>query len=49
MDKKKVHKCDLKGCERLFSTKYSLKRHIIKHADKKSYKCKHCPKAFVLP
>ena len=49
MEKKKVHKCDIRGCERVFSTKYSLKRHIIKHANKKLYVCKYCNKGFVLP
>jgi len=46
---KKVYKCDLKDCEKLFSSKFSLKRHNMKHFNNKKYKCDHCKKAFVLP
>ena len=41
--------CDFYKCERIFSTKYSLKRHMLVHNQKKKYKCKHCNKRFALP
>jgi KRAB domain-containing zinc finger protein len=46
---KKLYKCDIKDCEKLFSSKFSLKRHNMKHFNNKKYVCKHCKKAFVLP
>jgi KRAB domain-containing zinc finger protein len=46
---KKVFKCDTRGCERLFSSKFSLKRHNLTHLGQKNHICKHCNKAFVLP
>ena len=46
---KKLYKCDMRECEKLFSSKFSLKRHYMKHANKKQHTCKHCQKAFVLP
>jgi uncharacterized Zn-finger protein len=49
MEKFKWHKCDFRDCEKLFSTKYSLKRHIMKHSNKKRHICKHCQKGFTLP
>lgn len=39
---KKLFKCDMKGCEGLFSTKYSLKRHNLIHANKKKHVCQIC-------
>lgn len=49
MEKRKIHKCDIRDCEKLFSTKYSLKRHIMRHTNQKRHICKHCMKGFVLP
>lgn len=48
---KKVYKCDKRECEKTFSSKFSLKRHILKHLNKKPHKCSHngCNKAFSLP
>lgn len=46
---KKLYKCDMRECEKLFSSKFSLKRHYMKHTNKKQHTCKHCQKAFVLP
>jgi uncharacterized Zn-finger protein len=45
---KKRFRCDLVECEKIFSTKYSLKRHYQKHYTKKKYKCKFCEKCFNL-
>ncbi len=46
---KKLYKCDIRDCEKLFSSKFSLKRHNMKHFNNKIYVCRHCKKAFVLP
>jgi uncharacterized Zn-finger protein len=43
----KLFKCDIFGCEQMFKTKFSLKRHFKKHFVKK-LKCKFCPKVFGL-
>ena len=50
-DKKnqKLFVCDVFNCEAAFKTKFSLKRHYKKHYQKKSIKCKYCPKHFSLP
>ena len=45
---KKLYKCDIRECEKLFSSKFSLKRHNLIHLNKKNHICKHCPKAFSL-
>ena len=45
----KMFKCDMKGCDKLFSTKFSLKRHIMIHVNKKNFVCSVCQKPFVLP
>lgn len=49
MAKKKVYKCDVRECEKLFSSKFSLKRHNLKHINSKKHICSHCQKAFSLP
>ena len=48
---KKVYKCDMKECQKLFSSKFSLKRHYLIHLKVKPHKCSHanCTKAFSLP
>lgn len=43
----KMFMCDLYGCEQVFKTKFSLKRHFKKHYVKK-LKCKFCDKLFGL-
>lgn len=43
-----MFRCDFKGCKGQFSTKYSLKRHLKIHANKKSHVCKQCSKRFTL-
>ena len=45
----KIFKCDFKGCPGVFSTKYSLKRHLMIHANRKCHVCKQCEKGFTLP
>ena len=44
----KMFKCDIKGCNDAFSTKYSLKRHMMIHTKKKDFVCGVCKKAFTL-
>jgi KRAB domain-containing zinc finger protein len=44
----KLFKCDMKGCDKTFSTKFSLRRHILRHVNNKKFVCAHCRKAFVL-
>lgn len=36
---KKLFKCDIRDCQKVVSTKFSLKRHILKHLNKKPHKC----------
>ena len=43
----KLFMCDLNGCEQVFKSKFSLKRHFKKHYVKK-LKCKWCDKVFGL-
>lgn len=46
MESKPVFICDIKGCEKIFTTKYSLLRHTLTHNKKKPYQCKECNKTF---
>ena len=46
---KKIYKCDVKRCDKTFSTKFSLKRHILRHLPTKKHVCPHCQKSFCLP
>jgi uncharacterized Zn-finger protein len=48
MAKDKIFVCDFKGCEKELSTKFSLQRHALIHMHKKDFKCRHCPKTFML-
>ena len=45
---KKHFRCDIKWCNQVLSTKYSLKRHLLKHLDCKDFVCKTCGKKFCL-
>lgn len=40
--------CDYKGCDKIFNTKFSLKRHLLVHSQKKDLECRHCGKKFAL-
>ena len=44
----KFYVCQLKGCGRLFSTRFSMKRHMVIHFGKKQYACPYCDKSFNL-
>lgn len=47
MDRSKpIFICDFFNCERIFTTKYSLSRHMQTHRKKKDFKCKECDKTF---
>lgn len=45
---KKLFICDITGCERVFTTKYSLKRHCLIHINEKPLKCQYCDSRFRL-
>ena len=40
--------CDYKGCDRIFTTKFSLKRHLLVHSQRKPLECQFCGKKFAL-
>ena len=40
--------CDYKGCDKIFTTKFSLKRHILVHSQRKPLECSFCGKKFAL-
>ena len=40
--------CNLKGCKKRFTTKFSLRRHQLIHKKLKVFKCGYCKKGFVL-
>lgn len=42
-NKLKLHECEL--CSKQFSSKGSLKRHMMMHSDKRPYKCHMCEKS----
>lgn len=48
IDKKKKFKCDILNCDKVFTTKYSLKRHMKIHKVKKEWICSKCSKHFSL-
>ena len=43
---KPIFICDIQNCEKIFTTKYSLARHMQTHRKKKAFKCKECDKTF---
>lgn len=43
---KPIFICDHNGCEKIFTTKYSMQRHVTTHLKKKNFKCKECEKTF---
>lgn len=48
MTKGKTYRCDLRNCNKTFTTKFSLKRHNKLHISEKKFKCSQCTKAFTL-
>lgn len=44
----KLFRCDVMACDKVFKTKYSLKRHMKIHKIKKEWQCKKCHKQFAL-
>lgn len=45
---KPIFICDFKNCEKIFTTKYSLIRHVQTHMKKKNFKWKQCDKTFTI-
>ena len=45
---KPIFICEFKNCEKIFTTKYSLSRHMQVHFKKKKFACKECKKTFSL-
>ncbi len=41
--------CEIEGCDRRFTTRFSLKRHLFIHSNTKSLVCRFCSKRFALP
>ena len=39
---------ECRQCEKAFSHKYVLNRHLRKHIEEKPYQCSHCDMAFTL-
>lgn len=44
----KTYICDYSGCEKVFPTRFSLKRHTLIHSKIKKHECKFCQKKFAL-
>lgn len=44
-----MFECEFEGCDKKFTTKFSLKRHYYIHSKVKTYSCTFCPKTFALP
>jgi uncharacterized Zn-finger protein len=40
--------CTAQGCNKEYSTKFALQRHLYTHSGIKAFKCKYCPKSFSL-
>jgi len=36
------YKCDINSCEKLYKSKFSLKRHMNTHKVNKKFKCNQC-------
>ena len=45
---KPIFICEFKACERIFTTKYSLIRHMHIHLKKKNFECKEWKKTFTI-
>ena len=44
----KPHSCTHEGCDKAFTTRFSLRRHLVSHLPAKQFQCKLCFKKFTL-
>ena len=44
----KKFECTAHGCNKEYSTKFALQRHLYTHSGIKAFKCKYCSKSFAL-
>lgn len=40
--------CTAQGCNKEYSTKFALQRHLYTHSGIKTFQCKYCSKSFSL-
>ena len=46
--KQRLHKCNFTGCQKHYTTKFSLKRHLFSHRQVKPFACRVCQQRFTL-
>jgi uncharacterized Zn-finger protein len=44
----KEFECSHKGCNKGFTTRFSLRRHMVSHKGERKFQCKMCGKFFLL-
>lgn len=46
IEKKLLHKCDFRGCGKVFVSRFLLDRHMVVHSAPRNHKCFFCEKSF---